>query len=85
MGWSSASELSVGDRATDINAYSQHVRRTARVVALLVLLLGVFWAGRESTHGITAFWEHWWCPIPIALAFLGAIGLLVRRSPSPAT
>jgi hypothetical protein len=31
------------------------------------LLLGVFWAGRESAHGLTALWEHWWCPIPLTL------------------
>ena len=47
------------------------------MAALVLLLLGVFWAGRESTHGFQAFWEHWWCPIPIALVVLGLAGMLV--------
>lgn len=58
------------------------MKRVTRAVALLVLVLGVFWGGRESTHGLTAFWEHWWCPIPIALVVLGAAGLVVGASPT---
>ncbi|MBV8386013.1 MAG: hypothetical protein JOZ68_07365 [Acidimicrobiia bacterium] len=61
------------------------MRRTARVVALVVLLLGVSWAGREGTHGFTAFWEQSWCPIPLVLILLGLAGLFVGISPSPAT
>ena len=55
------------------------------MVGALLLLLGVFWAGRESTHGMTAFWEHWWCPIPLALIVLGLAAVLVTRRPSPST
>jgi hypothetical protein len=47
------------------------------------LLLGVFWAERESAHGLAAFGEHWWCPIPLALIVLGlAAVLMTRRSAS---
>jgi hypothetical protein len=41
--------------------------RTGQIAGAVVLLLGVFWAGRERAHGLTALWEHWWCPIPLAL------------------
>ena len=40
----------------------------------------------ESTHGLGAYWEHWWCPIPLALIVVGLVGLavaLVLRRPSP--
>ena len=53
------------------------MRRTARVVGAVLMLLGAFWAGRESDHGLAAFWEHWWCPIPLALILLGLIAMLV--------
>ena len=60
------------------------MRRAARLTALVLLLLGVFWAGRESSHGLGAFWEHWWCPIPILLILVGVAGQFVKR-PSPLT
>ncbi|MGI8491267.1 MAG: hypothetical protein ACR2NJ_00725 [Acidimicrobiales bacterium] len=59
------------------------MRRIARLTAATLLLLGTFWAGRESTHGLSAFWEHWWCPVPLAMIVVGIITLAVRR-PSPA-
>jgi hypothetical protein len=62
------------------------MRRISLVVGAVFLLLGVFWAGRESTHGLGAFWEHWWCPIPLVLIVVGLLGLavaLVSRRPSP--
>ena len=62
------------------------MRRISLVVGAVFLLLGAFWAGRESTHGLGAFWEHWWCPIPLALIVVGLVGLaftLVPRRPSP--
>ena len=62
------------------------MRRISLIVGAVLLLLGVFWAGRESTHGLGAFWEHWWCPIPLALIVVGLVGLaftLVSRPPSP--
>jgi hypothetical protein len=62
------------------------MRRISQVVGAVFLLLGVFWAGRVSTHGLGAFWEHWWCPIPLALIVVGLVGLavaLVPRRPSP--
>jgi hypothetical protein len=62
------------------------MRRISLIVGAVFLLLGVFWAGRESTHGLGAFWEHWWCPIPLVLIVVGLVGLavaLVSRRPSP--
>jgi hypothetical protein len=62
------------------------MRRISQVVGAVFLLLGVFWAGRVSTDGLGAFWEHWWCPIPLALIVVGLVGLtvaLVPRRPSP--
>jgi hypothetical protein len=59
------------------------MRRIAQIAGAVFLLLGVFWAGRESTHGLTAFWEHWWCPIPVALIVLGLAAVLVTRRASP--
>jgi hypothetical protein len=44
-----------------------------------VLLAGIFWVGRESTHGLAAFWEHWWCPIPLALVLAGVAALIAAR------
>ena len=60
------------------------MRRVGQLVGAIVLLLGVFWAG-VSTHGVTAFWEHWWCPIPLAFILLGLAAVLVARRPSPST
>jgi hypothetical protein len=48
----------------------------AQVIAAVFVVLGVFWAGRESDHGLVAFWEHWWCPIPLAAIVLGVTGLI---------
>jgi hypothetical protein len=62
------------------------MRRVTQVVGAVVLLLGIFWAGRESTHGLAAFWEHWWCPIPLVVAVLGVVVvILTGRRPSPAS
>jgi hypothetical protein len=61
------------------------MRRIGQVVGGLALVLGIFWAGRESTHGLAAFWEHWWCPIPLALILLGLVTVFtIRRTSSAA-
>jgi len=60
------------------------VGRAVRLVAIVSVVLGLFWAGRESTHGLTAFWEHWWCPVPVALTVAGAAAMLIARPTSPA-
>lgn len=60
------------------------MRRTWQVIGAAVLLLGVFWTGRESSYGLTAFWEHWWCPVPLALILAGLGGLLISRRTSSA-
>jgi len=59
------------------------MRRVGQVVGPVFLLLGIFWAGRESAHGLAAFWEHWWCPIPLVLIVLGLVAVLVARRPAP--
>jgi hypothetical protein len=59
------------------------VRRIGAVVGAVLVLLGVFWSGRESTHGLGALWEHWWCPVLLALVVLGAaIIVAARRRPA---
>jgi hypothetical protein len=59
------------------------VRRIGAVVGAVLVLLGVFWSGRESTHGLGALWEHWWCPVLLALVVLGAaIIVATRRRPA---
>lgn len=62
------------------------MRRVTQVAGAIVLLLGIFWAGRESTHGLAAFWEHWWCPAPLVFVLLGAVVVIVAgRQASPAS
>jgi hypothetical protein len=58
-------------------------RRIGQVAGGLSLALGIFWAGRESTHGLAAFWEHWWCPIPLALILLGLATVITIRRTTP--
>jgi hypothetical protein len=49
------------------------------VLGAVLVLLGVFWAGRETDHGLTALWEHWWCPLPLVAILLGLMALLAER------
>jgi hypothetical protein len=58
------------------------MRRIGQVVGALFLLLGIFWAGRVSSHGLAAFGDHWWCPIPLVLIVLGLAAALVTWRPS---
>jgi hypothetical protein len=50
-----------------------------RVAGIVFLVLGLFWAGRESGHGIAAFWEHWWCPLPLVAILFGVSAVLAGR------
>jgi len=61
------------------------MRRTALITGVVLLLAGVFWTGRESGHGLTALWEHWWCPVPLALILIGIVALIAVRRSAPAT
>ena len=58
------------------------MRRIGQVVGVILLLAGVFWAGRVSSHGLTAFGDHWWCPIPLVLIVLGLAGVFMARRPA---
>jgi hypothetical protein len=53
--------------------------RVSRVLGVAFIVLGLFWAGRESGHGLTAFWEHWWCPLPLVAILLGVMAVLAER------
>jgi hypothetical protein len=55
------------------------------VVGGLFLVLGMFWAGRESDHGLAAFWEHWWCPVPLVIIVVGIAAVLAARPFRPAS
>jgi hypothetical protein len=50
-----------------------------RFALLVCLVLGVFWLGRESAHGVHALYEHWWCPAPIVLIGVAVLGWLWDR------
>lgn len=53
--------------------------RVGRVFGAVLIILGLFWAGRETGHGLTALWEHWWCPLPVVAILIGAMSLLAER------
>jgi hypothetical protein len=59
----------------------QITRRIGQVVGGFFLVLGIFWTGRESTHGFSVFWERWWCPIPLVLTLLGLAALMATNWP----
>jgi hypothetical protein len=56
------------------------VKRAGQALGALLLILGLFVAGRESTHGLSAFTEHWWCPMPLAAIALGIASLITLRT-----
>jgi hypothetical protein len=58
------------------------MRRIGLVAGVILLLAGVFWAGRVSSHGLSAFGDHWWCPIPLVLIVLGLTAVYVARRPA---
>jgi len=49
------------------------VRRFAVPAAVVLAVVGLFWSGRESTHGLGAFWEHWWCAMPVVAVALAVV------------
>jgi hypothetical protein len=62
------------------------MRRIGYAVGTLLVLVGIFWSGRESAHGFGALWEHWWCPRPIVAIVLGLVtGWLIARNSSQTT
>jgi hypothetical protein len=62
------------------------MRRIGYSLGALLVLAGMFWSGRESSHGFNALWEHWWCPIPLVAIAVGiATAWLLARSSSQAS
>ncbi len=56
------------------------LRRIGLVAGVVLIVLGVFWTGRESSHGtLSVFWEHWWCPLPLAIVLLGVASVMAAR------
>ncbi len=56
------------------------LRRIGFVAGVVLIVLGVFWTGRESSHGtLSVFWEHWWCPLPLAIVVLGVASVVAAR------
>lgn len=53
--------------------------RVSRVLGVVFVALGLFWTGRESGHGLSALWEHWWCPLPLAAILLGVMAVFAER------
>jgi len=56
------------------------MRRSAQAVAALLIVLGLFVSGRESSHGLSSFSEHWWCALPLAAIAVGLAGLVAART-----
>jgi hypothetical protein len=52
------------------------MRRVGLVLGAALVLLGVFGTAFESSHGLGALWEHWWCTTPLIVIALG-IGSVV--------
>jgi hypothetical protein len=59
------------------------VKRFGLVLGAGFVLLGVFGAGFEGSHGLAAFWEHWWCPTPLVVIALGAASMITAHRLGP--
>lgn len=59
------------------------MKRVGLVLGAGFVLLGVFGAGYEGGHGLTAFWEHWWCPTPIVVIVLGVASMITAHRLGP--
>jgi hypothetical protein len=63
----------------------QAVRRVGVVLGAALVLLGLLGAGFESSHGLGALWEHWWCATPLVVIALGIASVVTaHRMGSPA-
>jgi hypothetical protein len=43
------------------------------------VLVGIFGAWFEGSHGLGAFWEQWWCPTPLVVIVLGVASLITAH------
>jgi hypothetical protein len=59
------------------------VKRLGLALGAGFVLLGVFGAGLEGSHGLAAFWEHWWCPTPLVVIALGFAGMITAHRLGP--
>ena len=50
-----------------------------RALGIAFVVLGLFWTGRESGHGLTALWENWWCPLPLVAILIGVMAAFAER------
>jgi hypothetical protein len=49
------------------------------VLGAALVVLGVLGAGYESSHGLRALWEHWWCATPLVVIALGIASVMAAR------
>lgn len=55
------------------------MRRVALALGATLVLLGVFGVGFESSHGLHALYEHWWCVTPLVVIALGLTSVATAR------
>jgi hypothetical protein len=52
------------------------MKRVAQILGVALVVLGVFGAAFEGSHGLGALWEHWWCLLPLALIAAGVASVI---------
>jgi hypothetical protein len=55
------------------------VKRIGLVLGAGFVLVGIFGAWFEGSHGLGAFWEQWWCPTPLVVIVLGVASLITAH------
>ena len=57
----------------------QAVRRIGLLLGAALVLLGVLGAGFETSRGLGALWEHWWCTTPLVVIALGIASVVTAQ------